>query len=146
MKDSEGRPEVKGRIRQLQREMAQRRMMSNVPKADIVITNPTHYAVALQYDPNKPGAPVLLAKGTDQIALKIREIAKVSGIESVESPALARSIFHTTQIDAEIPTGLYVAVAQVLAYVFSLRNYRKGHGEKPQFPRNITVPRDLYFD
>ncbi|HMW48375.1 MAG TPA: flagellar biosynthesis protein FlhB [Cellvibrionaceae bacterium] len=146
MKDSEGRPEVKGRIRQLQREMAQRRMMSNVPKADIVITNPTHYAVALQYDPNKPGAPILLAKGTDQIALKIREIAKASGIESVESPALARSIFHTTQIDAEIPTGLYVAVAQVLAYVFSLRNYRKGRGEKPQFPRNISVPRDLYFD
>lgn len=146
MKDSEGRPEVKGRIRQLQREMAQRRMMSNVPKADIVITNPTHYAVALQYDPSKPGAPILLAKGTDQIALKIREIAKASGIESVESPALARSIFHTTEIDAEIPTGLYVAVAQVLAYVFSLRNYRKGRGEKPQFPRNINVPRDLYFD
>ncbi len=146
MKDTEGRPEVKGRIRQLQREMAQRRMMSNVPKADIVITNPTHYAVALQYDPSKPGAPILLAKGTDQIALKIREIAKASGIESVESPALARSIFHTTQIDAEIPTGLYVAVAQVLAYVFSLRNYRKGRGEKPQFPRNVNVPRDLYFD
>lgn len=146
MKDSEGRPEVKGRIRQLQREMAQRRMMSNVPKADIVITNPTHYAVALQYDPNKPGAPILLAKGTDQIALKIREIAKAAGIESVESPALARSIFHTTNIDAEIPSGLYVAVAQVLAYVFSLRNYRKGRGQKPQFPRNISVPRDLYFD
>lgn len=146
MKDTDGRPEVKGRIRQLQREMAQRRMMANVPKADIVITNPTHYAVALQYDPSKPGAPVLLAKGSDQIALKIREIAKASGVESVESPALARSIFHTTAIDAEIPTGLYVAVAQVLAYVFSLRNYRKGRGEKPHFPRNITVPRDLYFD
>lgn len=146
MKDTEGRPEVKGRIRQLQREMAQRRMMSNVPKADIVITNPTHYAVALQYDPSKPGAPILLAKGTDQIALKIREIAKAAGIESVESPALARSIFHTTNIDAEIPSGLYVAVAQVLAYVFSLRNYRKGRGQKPQFPRNISVPRDLYFD
>jgi len=146
MKDSEGRPEVKGRIRQLQREMAQRRMMSNVPQADIVITNPTHYAVALQYDPSKPGAPILLAKGTDQIALKIREIAKAAGIESVESPALARSIFHTTNIDAEIPSGLYVAVAQVLAYVFSLRNYRKGRGQKPQFPRNISVPRDLYFD
>jgi flagellar biosynthesis protein FlhB len=146
MKDSEGRPEVKGRIRQLQREMSQRRMMSNVPQADIVITNPTHYAVALQYDPHKPGAPILLAKGTDHIALKIREIAKASGIESIESPALARSIYHTTQLDGEIPSGLYVAVAQVLAYVFSLRNYRKGRGEKPQYPRNINVPRDLYFD
>lgn len=146
MKDTEGRPEVKGRIRQLQREMAQRRMMSNVPKADIIITNPTHYAVALQYDPTKPGAPILLAKGIDHTALKIREIAKAHRIEAIESPALARSIFHTTEVDAEIPTGLYVAVAQVLAYVFGLRNYRKGRGEKPQFPRTIDVPRDLYFD
>jgi flagellar biosynthesis protein FlhB len=146
MKDSDGRPEVKGRIRQLQREMSQRRMMSNVPKADIVITNPTHYAVALQYDPLKPGAPILLAKGADHIALKIREIAKASGIESIEAPALARSIFHTTALDKEIPTGLYVAVAQVLAYVFGLRSYRKGEGEKPQYPRSINVPRDLYFD
>jgi flagellar biosynthetic protein FlhB len=146
MKDSEGRPEVKGRIRQLQREMSQRRMMANVPNADIVITNPTHYAVALKYDPLKPGAPILLAKGVDHTALKIREIAKAAGIESVEAPALARSIFHTTQLDQEIPTGLYVAVAQVLAYVFGLRSYRKGQGEKPQYPRSITVPRDLYFD
>lgn len=146
MKDSDGRPEVKGRIRQLQREMSQRRMMANVPKADIVITNPTHFAVALQYDPLKPGAPILLAKGVDHTALKIREIAKASGVESVESPALARSIYYTTQLDSEIPTGLYVAVAQVLAYVFSLRSYRKGQGEKPQYPRSIKVPRDLYFD
>ena len=94
MKDTDGRPEVKGRIRQLQREMAQRRMMANVPKADIVITNPTHYAVALQYDPSKPGAPVLLAKGSDQIALKIREIAKASGVESVESPPLRALFSH----------------------------------------------------
>ncbi len=146
MKDSEGRPEVKGRVRQLQREMSQRRMMANVPKADVIITNPTHYAVALQYDPKGQGAPILLAKGIDHVALKIREIAKAHQVEFVEAPALARSIYHTTELDAEIPQGLYVAVAQVLAYVFSLRNYRKGRAEKPTYPRGIQVPRELYFD
>jgi flagellar biosynthesis protein FlhB len=146
MKDSEGRPEVKGRIRQLQREMSQRRMMENVPKADVIITNPTHYAIALQYHPDSAGAPILLAKGIDHTAMKIREIAKAHRIETVEAPVLARAIYHTTELDREIPAGLYVAVAQVLAYVFGLRNYRKGKGEKPVAPRNITVPRDMYFD
>ncbi|WP_049721798.1 flagellar biosynthesis protein FlhB [Gilvimarinus polysaccharolyticus] len=144
-KDSEGKPEVKGRIRQLQREMAQRRMMSQVPEADVVITNPTHYAVALKYDPEKMATPIMVAKGGDQTAFKIREIAKAHGIEIIESPMLARSIFHTTDIDETIPTGLYVAVAQVLAYVFGLRNYRRGRGERPQYPR-INVPRDLQYD
>ncbi|HEY7884056.1 MAG TPA: flagellar biosynthesis protein FlhB, partial [Cellvibrionaceae bacterium] len=95
-KDTEGKPEVKGRIRQLQREMAQRRMMSNVPNADVVITNPTHYAVALKYDPETMSTPVLLAKGGDQIALKIREIAKAHNIDIVEAKVLARAIYHTT--------------------------------------------------
>ncbi|UTF60780.1 flagellar biosynthesis protein FlhB [Gilvimarinus sp. DA14] len=145
-KDTEGKPEVKGRIRQLQREMAQRRMMSQVPEADVVITNPTHYSVALKYDPENMGTPILLAKGVDHTALKIREIAGAHRIEVIQSPMLARSIYHTTDIDEEIPAGLYMAVAQVLAYVFGLRNYRRGQGEKPTYPRNISVPRDLQFD
>ena len=143
LKDSEGKPEVKGRIRQLQREMAQRRMMSAVPEADVVITNPTHFSVALKYDPDSMDTPILLAKGVDLVALKIREIASAHNIDIIESPQLARSIYHTTEIDQEIPGGLYLAVAQVLAYVFQLRNYRRGQGQKPVYPRNIKVPPDL---
>jgi len=145
-KDTDGKPEVKGRIRQLQREMAQRRMMANVPSADVIITNPTHYAVALKYSPESMATPILLAKGGDNIALKIREIAKAHNIEIIESPVLARAIFHTTELDNEIPAGLYLAVAQVLAYVFQLRTYRKGRGQKPKYPSNLNVPRDMYFD
>jgi flagellar biosynthetic protein FlhB len=145
-KDTDGKPEVKGRIRQLQREMAQRRMMADVPNADVIITNPTHYAVALKYNPESMATPILLAKGGDNIALKIREIAKAHDIEIIESPVLARAIFHTTEIDNEIPAGLYLAVAQVLAYVFQLRSYRKGRGQKPKYPTNLNVPRDMYFD
>lgn len=145
-KESEGRPEVKGRIRQLQREMSQRRMMANVPEADVVITNPTHYAVALRYDPDTMDTPIMLAKGGDQIALKIREIAKEHKVEIIEAPALTRAIYYTTELDQEVPAGLYMAVAQVLAYVFQLRNYRRGKGQKPPLPRNITVPKDMQFD
>lgn len=145
-KDSDGKPEVKGRIRQLQREMAQRRMMASVPEADVIITNPTHYAVALRYDPETMATPIMLAKGGDNIALKIREIAKAHNIEIIESPVLARAIFHTTELDHEIPAGLYLAVAQVLAYVFQLRNFRRGRGDKPKYPRNINVPKDMHFE
>ncbi|MDO3382580.1 flagellar biosynthesis protein FlhB [Gilvimarinus algae] len=145
-KDTEGKPEVKGRIRQLQREMAQRRMMSKVPEADVVITNPTHYSVALKYDPENMATPILLAKGVDHVALKIREIAKVNDIDIIQSPVLARAVYHTTEIDDEIPAGLYMAVAQVLAYVFGLRAYRRGRGDKPLYPRDINVPRDMRFD
>lgn len=143
MKDSEGKPEVKSRIRQIQREIANRRMMAAVPEADVVITNPTHYSVALKYNPDTMNTPILLAKGVDLVALKIREIAVANQVEIVESPVLARSIYHTTEIEQEIPKGLYMAVAQVLAYVFQLRNFRHGKGQKPQRPRNIRVPPDL---
>ncbi|MCV6615604.1 MAG: flagellar biosynthesis protein FlhB [Cellvibrionaceae bacterium] len=146
MKDSEGKPEVKGRIRQLQREMANNRMMANVPEADVVITNPTHFACALKYDPANMATPILLAKGGDNIALKIREIAKEHKIEIIESPQLSRAIFYTTEIDDEIPAGLYMAVAQVLAYVFGLRNFRKGQGERPQFPKDIPIPPEMRYD
>ena len=146
MKDSEGKPEVKGRIRQLQREMAQNRMMADVPTADVVITNPTHYSVALKYDPADMSTPICVAKGADHIALKIREIAKAHDVEMVQSPVLTRAVFHTTDVGAEIPAGLYVAVAKVLAYIFQLREHRFGRGERPDKPKNITVPRDMYFD
>lgn len=145
-KDTEGKPEVKGRIRQLQREMAQRRMMGNVPQADVVITNPEHFSVALRYDPEKMDVPIMLAKGGDHVAMKIREIANAHKIDIIQSPVLARAIFYTTDIDEEIPAGLYLAVAQVLAYVFQLRNYRKGKGDRPQYPRNINIPRDMRYD
>ncbi|NWB91790.1 flagellar biosynthesis protein FlhB [Pseudomonas agarici] len=146
-KDQEGRPEVKQRIRQLQREMSQRRMMAAIPEADVVITNPTHYAVALKYDAEKGGAPVLLAKGNDFIALKIREIAVEHQIMLLESPALARSIYYSTELDQEIPAGLYLAVAQVLAYVFQIRQFRAGKGKRPDpLKDNLPIPPDLRRD
>jgi flagellar biosynthetic protein FlhB len=146
-KDQEGRPEVKQRIRQLQREMSQRRMMAAIPEADVVITNPTHYAVALKYDPEKGNAPVLLAKGSDFLALKIREIAAANEILLLESPALARSIYYSTELEQEIPGGLYLAVAQVLAYVYQIRQYRAGKGKWPDpLKDDLPIPPDLRRD
>ncbi|MFZ3203578.1 MAG: flagellar biosynthesis protein FlhB [Pseudomonas sp.] len=142
-KDSEGKPEVKQRIRQLQREMAERRMMQAVPQADVVITNPTHFAVALKYDPSKGNAPVLLAKGGDFTALKIREIAQEHKVMLLESPALARAVFYSTELDQEIPAGLYLAVAQVLAYVYQIRQYQAGKGKRPAPLPDLPIPPDL---
>ncbi|POA19172.1 flagellar biosynthesis protein FlhB [Pseudomonas sp. FW300-N1A1] len=146
-KDQEGRPEVKQRIRQLQHEMSQRRMMAAVPDADVIITNPTHYAVALKYDPDKGGAPMLIAKGSDFLALKIREIAVSNNVLLLESPALARSIYYSTELDQEIPGGLYLAVAQVLAYVYQIRQYRAGKGKRPEpFKDEVPIPPELRRD
>ncbi|WP_025111931.1 flagellar biosynthesis protein FlhB [Pseudomonas sp. H1h] len=146
-KDQEGRPEVKQRIRQTQREMSQRRMMAAIPDADVVITNPTHYAVALKYDSEKGGAPVLLAKGSDFLALKIREIAVANNVMLLESPGLARSIYYSTELDQEIPGGLYLAVAQVLAYVYQIRQYRAGKGKRPDpLKDDLPIPPDLRRD
>ncbi len=144
-KDTEGKPEVKGRIRQLQREMSQRRMMQDVPDADVVITNPTHYSVALRYDPKKDSAPILLAKGNDQIALKIREIAKEHDVEIVSAPPLARSVYYHSEIGEEIPAGLYMAVAQVLAYVFQLKQFRRRVSPRPSMP-DFPIPDELRRD
>ena len=141
-KDQEGRPEVKQRIRQVQREMSQRRMMAAIPDADVIITNPTHYAVALKYDPEKGGAPMLLAKGSDFLALKIRE----HNILLLESPALARSIYYSTELEQEIPAGLYLAVAQVLAYVYQIRQYQAGKGKRPDPLKDLPIPADLRRD
>lgn len=145
-KDTEGKPEVKGRMRQLQREMAERRMMSAVPEADVIITNPTHFAVALKYDAEQGQAPVLLAKGGDFLALKIREIGTEHQITLLESPALARAVYYSTEVDEEIPAGLYMAVAQVLAYVYQLRQYHAGKGKKPDLFKDPEVPADLRRD
>ena len=146
MKDTEGRPEVKGRIRQLQREMARRRMMEAVPTADVIITNPEHFSVALRYDPKQRGAPMVVAKGVDYIALKIREIANLHNVQILPAPTLARAIYFTTDLDAEIPAPLYMAVAQVLAYVFQLKNYSKGQGKKPKPLDEFELPGDMKFD
>ncbi|MFN1265425.1 flagellar biosynthesis protein FlhB [Pseudomonas lundensis] len=145
-KDQEGRPEVKQRIRQTQRDMSQRRMMSAIPDADVIITNPTHFAVALKYDPEKGAAPMLLAKGSDFLALKIREIGAKHDILLLESPALARSIYYSTELDQEIPAGLYLAVAQVLAYVYQIRQHQAGKGKRPDPLNDLPIPPDLRRD
>lgn len=140
MKQTEGRPEVKGRIRQLQQEIAQGRMMEQVPQADVIVTNPTHFAVALKYEEGSNGAPRVVAKGADLIAAQIRNIAIGSGVELVSMPPLARALYHTTKIDDEVPRGLYLAVAQVLAYVFQLRVAKQKRWKKPQAPKNVKIP------
>ncbi|MCG8670929.1 MAG: flagellar biosynthesis protein FlhB [Pseudomonadales bacterium] len=145
-KDTEGKPEVKGRIRQAQREMSQRRMMAAVPDADVVITNPTHYAVALKYDPENMNAPILLAKGTDFMAEQIRKIAKEHKIAMLTAPPLARSIYYHTKLEQEIPAGLYVAVAQILAYVFQLKAYQEGKADNPGVMPSVEVPDHLRRD
>ncbi|AMQ90590.1 flagellar biosynthesis protein FlhB [Marinobacter sp. LQ44] len=144
-KDTEGKPEVKGKIRQLQREMAQRRMMQDVPTADVVITNPTHYAVALKYNQDSMGAPVVVAKGADEIAFKIMEIAREHKVEILRTPPLTRAVYHNTDVGQEIPDGLYMAIAQVLAYVFQLRQFRKGRGAKPGMP-DFPIPPEMRRD
>ncbi len=146
LKETEGKPEVKSRIRQLQREMARRRMMEAVPQADVVITNPEHFSVALKYDPTGGGAPQVVAKGVDQMAIKIREIANAHGVQLLPAPPLARAIYYTTEIDQEIPGPLYLAVAQVLAYVFQLKAYRPGQGKRPQPPGEIKLPPEMRYD
>ncbi len=140
MKNTEGKPEVKGRIRQLQHEMAQRRMMSAVPDADVVITNPTHFSVALKYDQNQDAAPILLAKGGDHLALKIREIASANGVPIVSAPPLARAVYFHTELEEEIPEGLFVAVAQILAYVYQLEQYQKRRAPRPGMPEDFPIP------
>lgn len=146
MKNTEGKPEVKSRIRQLQHDISQRRMMSAVPEADVVITNPEHYAVALCYNSNQMGAPIVVAKGADLVAQKIREIAKAHQVPTLEAPPLARAVFYSTEIDHEIPAGLYVAVAQVLAYVFQLKRYQEGKGQRPGPVPEMDIPESLRRD
>jgi len=141
-KESDGNPQIKGKIRQMQREMAKGRMMQDVPTADVVVTNPTHYAVALKYTDGGTGAPKVVAKGTDEVAAKIRELAKEHKVAILEAPALARALHKHTDIGDEIPARLYAAVAEVLAYVYQLRAYRPG-GRYPDRPTRLDVPADM---
>ena len=144
MKDMEGRPEVKAAIRARQREMANARMIQKVKDADVVITNPEHFAVALSYDPTGDGAPILLAKGSDHMAARIREEAQLHGIEMFAAPPLARALYFTTKEDQPIPESLYLAVAQVIAYVFSLADVRPGTAPMPK--PTPKVPASMLFD
>jgi flagellar biosynthetic protein FlhB len=135
-KESEGSPETRGRIREAQRALSRGRMLQDVPKADVVVTNPTHFAVALRYDENKMRAPVVVAKGTELLALKIREIAAENQVPIVEAPPLARALYKSVEIGREVPAALYVTVAQVLTYVYQLKAARE-RGAAPPPPPDI---------
>jgi flagellar biosynthetic protein FlhB len=142
-RESEGDPQLKSRVRSLQREMARRRMMTEVPKADVVITNPTHYAVALAYHEDRMGAPRVLAKGVGLVAQRIRELAGENNVPLVEAPPLARALYRHAEIGDEVPAALYNAVAQVLAYVFRLKRSLASGSPRPELPREIEVPAEL---
>ncbi|MBA3024671.1 MAG: flagellar type III secretion system protein FlhB [Gammaproteobacteria bacterium] len=142
-KETEGNPQVKGRIRSMQREIARRRMMSEIPTADVVVTNPTHYSVALKYSEDKMRAPIVVAKGSHLLAAKIKEIAKEHNVPILEAPPLARALHKHSELGAPIPEALYTAVAEVLAYVYQLRRYKKQGGVKPVKPGELPVPKEL---
>jgi flagellar biosynthetic protein FlhB len=143
-KSSEGKPEVKARIRQLQNQMARRSVNKTVPTADVVIVNPEHYAVALKYDANRAEAPYVVAKGIDEMALYIRAVAAKNKIETVSLPPLARAIYNTSQVQQQIPAVLYQAVSQVLNYVLQLNAFNDGRRQAPpRFPHEVVVPTHL---
>jgi flagellar biosynthesis protein FlhB len=142
-RENEGDPHVKGRIRQQQRAMARRRMMAQVPKADVVVTNPTHFAVALQYTDGQMRAPKVVAKGVNLVAARIREIAAENNVPLLEAPPLARALYHNVDINREIPGPLYGAVAQVLAWVYQLKRFREQGGDVPMAPTDLDVPAEL---
>ncbi len=139
-KEQEGDPQIKARIRAMQREMARRRMMTEVPKADVVVTNPTHFSVALKYQADRMGAPVVVAKGRGETALKIREIARQHDVPLLEAPPLARALYKHCEIEQGIPAALYTAVAEVMAYVYQLDAWTKNGGLPPQAPTRLPVP------
>jgi len=142
-KETDGRPEVKGRIRALQQEISQRRMMEAVPTADVIITNPTHYAVALSYNQSGMKAPVVVAKGADLIAATIRSIGEQNNVAIVSAPPLARALYASTEIDQEIPGGLYVAVATILTYIYQLKVAQENGGFPPDAPEDLPIPEEL---
>jgi flagellar biosynthetic protein FlhB len=142
-RENEGDPHVKGKIRQQQRAIARRRMMAAVPKADVVVTNPTHYAVALQYADGEMRAPKVVAKGVNLVAARIREIAAEHNVALLEAPPLARALYHNVELNREIPGTLYNAVAEVLAWVYQLRKFREEGGDVPAAPTDLDVPADM---
>ncbi|MBA6417450.1 EscU/YscU/HrcU family type III secretion system export apparatus switch protein, partial [Colwellia sp. 6M3] len=143
-KNSEGDPQIKARIRQTQRQMSQNRMMQDVPDADVIVTNPTHYSVALKYDTERAGAPIVLAKGIDEMAMQIRKVAIGNEVPILESPMLTRALYHTAEVGEQIPDQLFTAVAQVLAYVFQLKRFNKGRGKRPTKLNNKLPIPDAY--
>ncbi len=146
MKDVNGNPQLKGKIRQMQMEVAQRRMMSDIPDADVIITNPTHYSVALKYEKEGVSAPKVVAKGVDEMAFRIREVGRNNSVPVLESAALTRAIYHTTEIGEAIPEGLFVAVAQILAYVYQLEQFKQRKGVRPKpLPKTMDIPDDLKY-
>jgi flagellar biosynthesis protein FlhB len=142
-KEAEGDPKLKGRIRQQQRAIARRRMMVNVPKADVVVTNPTHFAVALKYADGEMRAPKVVAKGVNLVAARIREIATENNVPLLEAPPLARALYHNVELEREIPGQLYGAVAEVLAWVYQLKRFKKEGGTAPVAPTKLEVPAEL---
>ena len=142
-KESDGNPQIKAKIRQRQREMAQKNSVNAVPKADFVVMNPTHFAVAIRYDEKTMGAPRVISKGADLLAMKIRDVAKHHSIPVLQSPMLARALYANSELDQDIPSGLYTAVAQVLAYVYKLRAAMRGDGPMPGELSQPFVPPDL---
>jgi flagellar biosynthetic protein FlhB len=142
-REMQGDPRLKAQVRKVQREMARRRMMAAVPKADVVVTNPTHFAVALKYMEDRHRAPVVVAKGMDAVAARIREVAAEAGVPQLEAPPLARALYQHVELGREIPAALYTAVAQVLAYVFQLKRHERGEAPRPVAPGDIEVPEGL---
>jgi flagellar biosynthetic protein FlhB len=142
-KENDGDPHVKGRIRQQQRAAARRRMMQAIPTADVIVTNPTHFAVALKYTDGQMRAPKVVAKGVDLVAARIRELGREHNVPLLEAPPLARALYHNVEINREIPGALYGAVAQVLAWVYQLRRFQEGGGAKPDEPSDLDVPKEL---
>jgi flagellar biosynthetic protein FlhB len=142
-KESDGNPELKGKMRQKQRELAQRSSVSAVPKADFVVMNPTHFAVAIRYDEKTMRAPRVVSKGADLLAMRIRDVAKQHSVPVLQSPMLARALYANAELDQDIPSALYTAVAQVLAYVYRLRAALRGEGSMPQEVPQPQVPPEL---
>ncbi|MCM8565392.1 flagellar biosynthesis protein FlhB [Thauera linaloolentis] len=142
-KEQEGDPQIKARVRAMQREMARRRMMAEVPNADVVVTNPTHFSVALKYDAERMGAPVVVAKGRGEMALKIRELAREHDVPLLEAPPLARALYKHCELEQAIPAALYTVVAEVMAYVYQLDTWMKQGGLPPQMPASLAVPEGM---
>ncbi|BAN24483.1 flagellar biosynthesis protein FlhB [Caballeronia insecticola] len=142
-KESEGDPHIKGKIRQQQRAAARRRMMQAIPTADVIVTNPTHFAVALKYADGEMRAPKVVAKGVNLVAGRIRELGREHNVPLLEAPPLARALYHNVEINREIPGALYGAVAQVLAWVYQLKRYKEDGGTKPDDPTDLDVPKEL---
>lgn len=143
-KNAEGDPMVKQRVRRIQFQAAANRMMQDVPNADVIVTNPTHYSVAIQYDQFGNRAPVMIAKGLDELAMHIRKIGAAHDVPIIESPALARAIYYSTQVNHEVPQKLFMAVAQILAYVYQLKAHKAGKGKRPKsLKKDMPIPEEL---